>query len=198
MLRANLLERAHRSCQWELREAGRAFFPPLLPRPSLILFCLCYRSSFLLPWTFPLVHCCQSDVSMTCTSDLVSLQLQLSVFPHCLEHKIRAPFPTLWVFASQAPDCFSSLAPISAVDCAHASASVLCKDSRWSFCLVLPDWLFLIPRIPPQKSRPLNYHLFGGFSWIPPSSWLHSPVTLHLHGDVHFVSLKSEITGFLF
>ena len=113
MLRANLLERAHRSClrQWELREAGRAFFPPLLPRPSLILFCLCDRGSFLLPWTFPLVHSCQSDVSMTCTSDLVSLQLQLSVFPHCLEHKIRAPFPTLWCLPIRSQTAFPAWLP---------------------------------------------------------------------------------------
>lgn len=130
----------------------RALLPLLLPLLSLILFCLCYRSSFLLPWTFPPVLCCQNDVSMTCTSYLVSLQLQLSVSVSSL-HKIRAPFPTLWVFTNQLPDCFSRLASTSAVDCALAGTSVLCKDSGWSFCLC-SAWLILSnPSHPSSKIK---------------------------------------------
>lgn len=146
----------------------RALLPLLLPLLSLILFCLCYRSSFLLPWTFPPVLCCQNDVSMTCTSYLVSLQLQLSVFPHCIKSELLFPLCGCLPTSSQTafPDWLPPLLwtvpllvrPFSVRTPVGPSASVL------------PDWFFLIPRIPPQKSRPLNYHLFGGFSWISPSS----------------------------
>lgn len=138
------------ACKWELCGAESSLPSPsaaAIPHPVLSVL----PQQLPVALNLPSVLCCQNDVSMTCTSDLVSLQLQLSVFPHCIKSELLFPLCGCLPTSSQTafPDWLPPL-----LWTALAGASVPCEDSGCSFlplfCLILPN-----PCIPPQKSRPL-------------------------------------------
>lgn len=98
-IRANFLELKHHSCLYlrKPREAKSACFL-LLPHSH----CLCSGrrpvlsgkcNSFLFPLIYPLVHCCQSDISTVHIGSCASPVSAVSGL-HCLQHQSQAPSPS--------------------------------------------------------------------------------------------------------
>lgn len=98
--------------------------PRPLPSAGLILFCLGPGNSFLFPFIWPLMHCCQSDVSAM----HVGSSLSLSLLCQLSQIKPKLLSPAFWAFSTEFRNCFSR----------QASASPL--TWAWPGVLIPPTW----------------------------------------------------------